>query len=271
MSHCGLGQSACNPVLDTIAKFRPAYRAHLEHEEFRPAFDLDRGAGLGAPDDRPRRRRGAFRLERRSMSKTFTWTEVRPIHRGANDHQAALAAGSLHPASVLPPGFQAARTCKLCIVKIDGRDRSPPARCAREGLESRSDIAELIDTRRELLQMLFVEGNHFCPSCEKSGNCQLQALAYDLAIARADHNHFFPDRPVDASHPEFCSTSTAASSAHSACARAATSMARISSRLSERGIDKHLVVNAEIGPPRRHRHHLGRSRGEHLSGRRHPA
>ena len=27
--------------------------------------------------------------------------------------------------------------------------------------------------------MLFVEGNHFCPSCEKSGDCKLQATAYD--------------------------------------------------------------------------------------------
>ena len=42
MSHCGLGHSACNPVLDTIAKFRPAYERRLEHDEFRPAFDLDR-------------------------------------------------------------------------------------------------------------------------------------------------------------------------------------------------------------------------------------
>ena len=61
MSHCGLGQSACNPVLDTIAKFRPAYERRLEHEEFRPAFDLDRALRAGAPDDRPRRRAGAFR------------------------------------------------------------------------------------------------------------------------------------------------------------------------------------------------------------------
>jgi [NiFe] hydrogenase diaphorase moiety large subunit len=42
MSHCGLGHSACNPVLDTVAKFRPAYERRLEHAEFRPAFDLDR-------------------------------------------------------------------------------------------------------------------------------------------------------------------------------------------------------------------------------------
>ena len=41
-SHCGLGHSACNPVLDTIAKFRPAYEQRLAHKEFVPAFDLDR-------------------------------------------------------------------------------------------------------------------------------------------------------------------------------------------------------------------------------------
>ena len=42
MSHCGLGHSACNPVLDTIAKFRHAYEKRLQHKEFEPAFDLDR-------------------------------------------------------------------------------------------------------------------------------------------------------------------------------------------------------------------------------------
>ena len=40
-SHCGLGHSACNPVLDTIAKFRPAYDKRLAHKDFIPAFDLD--------------------------------------------------------------------------------------------------------------------------------------------------------------------------------------------------------------------------------------
>ena len=41
MSHCGLGHSACNPVLDTIARFRPAYDARLLHCDYVPAFDLD--------------------------------------------------------------------------------------------------------------------------------------------------------------------------------------------------------------------------------------
>ena len=42
MSHCGLGHTACNPVLDTIAKFRPAYDRRMLQKDFAPAFDLDR-------------------------------------------------------------------------------------------------------------------------------------------------------------------------------------------------------------------------------------
>jgi len=41
LSHCGLGHSACNPVLETIVKFRPAYEKRLLHRDFVPAFDLD--------------------------------------------------------------------------------------------------------------------------------------------------------------------------------------------------------------------------------------
>lgn len=40
-THCGLGASACNPLRDTIAKFRPAYEQHLQSLQFEPAFDLD--------------------------------------------------------------------------------------------------------------------------------------------------------------------------------------------------------------------------------------
>ncbi len=40
-SHCGLGRTACNPVLHTLKHFRPAYENRLKLLEFKPAFDLD--------------------------------------------------------------------------------------------------------------------------------------------------------------------------------------------------------------------------------------
>ncbi len=40
-AHCGLGHTACNPILDTMKRFRPAYERKLRSLDFTPAFDLD--------------------------------------------------------------------------------------------------------------------------------------------------------------------------------------------------------------------------------------
>lgn len=40
-SHCGLGMSACNPIVDTLTKFRSAYEKRLKSQNFEPYFDLD--------------------------------------------------------------------------------------------------------------------------------------------------------------------------------------------------------------------------------------
>jgi [NiFe] hydrogenase diaphorase moiety large subunit len=40
-SHCGLGHTAPNPLLDTLEKFRPAYERRLMSLDFEPTFDLD--------------------------------------------------------------------------------------------------------------------------------------------------------------------------------------------------------------------------------------
>ena len=54
-THCGLGASACNPLRDTILKFRPAYERHLKSLHFVPGFDLDAelsiARGLTGRDD----------------------------------------------------------------------------------------------------------------------------------------------------------------------------------------------------------------------------
>ena len=41
MSHCGLGHSAANPVLDTLKKFPGTFERKLKALAFEPAFDLD--------------------------------------------------------------------------------------------------------------------------------------------------------------------------------------------------------------------------------------
>jgi len=40
-SHCGLGTTAANPMLDTLGKFPQIYEQRLKHSSYEPAFDLD--------------------------------------------------------------------------------------------------------------------------------------------------------------------------------------------------------------------------------------
>jgi [NiFe] hydrogenase diaphorase moiety small subunit len=65
-----------------------------------------------------------------------------------------------------------------------------------------NDTEALQDHRRTLVEMMFVEGNHFCMFCEKSGNCELQALAYRLQVVAPTFPFLFPRREVDATHPD---------------------------------------------------------------------
>ncbi|MEW6433460.1 MAG: NAD(P)H-dependent oxidoreductase subunit E [Myxococcota bacterium] len=40
-SHCGLGHTAANPVLDTLEQFRPSYQRRIRSFDVLPSFDLD--------------------------------------------------------------------------------------------------------------------------------------------------------------------------------------------------------------------------------------
>jgi len=170
-----------------------------------------------------------------------------PFEEGQTILEAARAAGHYIPHLCWHPDFPPHGSCKLCIVKAAGKHVSSCAMPAKAGWEVESDTPEINAERRTMLQMLFVEGNHFCPSCEKSGNCQLQALAYDLEMSTPRFSHFYPARPVDASHPDtlldfnrciYCEL----------CVRASRDIdGKSVFALTGRGIDKKLVVNAESG------------------------
>jgi [NiFe] hydrogenase diaphorase moiety small subunit len=116
--------------------------------------------------------------------------------------QAARAGDRYIPHLCWHPDFSAHGSCRLCIVRADGRLVTACTTPASPGMVVENRTPELDERRRTLLQLLFVEGNHFCPSCEKSGNCVLQASAYELGMLGPHFDQFFPDRPLDASHPE---------------------------------------------------------------------
>ena len=137
------------------------------------------------------------------MTKTFTLDgKTIPFEEGETIMEAASAAGVYIPHLCHHPEFKPHGSCKLCTVSIGGRLGAACTNRAAEGMAVESETAALNADRLALTQMLFVEGNHVCPSCEKSGNCQLQAVAYHLGMLTPHFPHFYPARDVDASHPD---------------------------------------------------------------------
>ena len=161
--------------------------------------------------------------------------------------QAALAAGRYVPHLCYHPEFKPHGSCKVCTLRVDGRWVTSCTLPAQAGMRVESRSEDIDEKRRTLVQMLFVEGNHFCPSCEKSGNCRLQAVAYDVGMLTPRFDHLYPDRPVDASHPDILLDFNRCILCE-LCVRASSEVdGKGVFALSGRGIGKHLIVNSESG------------------------
>lgn len=88
-------------------------------------------------------------------------------------------------------------SCRTCTCKINGKYGPACTEKVAEGLTVDVNTTELVDTRKALVEMMFAEGNHICPSCEKSGNCDLQHMGYELGVSSTRFPHLFKDRIID--------------------------------------------------------------------------
>ena len=138
-----------------------------------------------------------------SSEKTFKLDgKSIPFQDGDTVMDAALRAGEYIPHLCHNPEFTPHGSCRVCVVDVNGRHVSACTLPAAEGMAVDNSSELIMDQRRNILQMLFVEGNHVCPGCEKSGACQLQAVAYYTRMLSPHYTHFFPRRALDASHPD---------------------------------------------------------------------
>ena len=183
------------------------------------------------------------------MSKNTLTIDGKPVSFKDGDTimEAAIRAGIYIPHLCHNPELIPQGNCRLCEVKINGRNSSACTFPAAEGQTVLNNTKELNDNRRTIIQMLFVEGNHLCPGCEKSGNCKLQAIAYSLNMLDNRFPLFYPKREIDSSHPDilldrnrciFCEM----------CVRASHEVdGKDVFAISGRGMNNHLIVNSPSG------------------------
>mgnify|MGYP006297145921 FL=1 len=116
--------------------------------------------------------------------------------------QAADAAGIYIPRLCAHRELKPWGACRVCTVLVNGRPQSACTQPVAQGAVVENDTPKLLEIRKDIIDMLFVEGNHWCMYCEASGNCELQALAYRFGITAPRFPFQFPDRQIDMSHPD---------------------------------------------------------------------
>ena len=183
-----------------------------------------------------------------SLSKVITIDgKSIPFTDGQTIMDAALAAGVYILHLCHNPQFKPHGSCKLCTVNVDDRKMTACTMLATEGMVIENNTQELNSDRKALVQMLFVEGNHICPACETSGNCQLQAAAYYLSMMNPNFTQFYQSHEVDASHPDIFLDLNRCILCE-LCVRASREVdGKNVFGISGRGIGTRLVVNAASG------------------------
>ena len=89
--------------------------------------------------------------------------------------------------------------CRMCVVDIEGERRINPS-CtypARDGLVVHTKTEKLEKYRRLILELMFTEKNHYCMYCEKSGDCELQAMGYRYQMDNVRYPYTTPATTVD--------------------------------------------------------------------------
>jgi [NiFe] hydrogenase diaphorase moiety small subunit len=161
--------------------------------------------------------------------------------------QAADDADIYIPRLCWHPEVQAHGSCRVCTVIVNGKPQTACTQPATEGMIVENDTPELKEHRRNLVDMMFVEGNHMCMFCERSGNCELQAMSYRLGILAPKYPYFFPDKKVDCSHKDIWLDLSRCI----LCGRCVNASKDIDGKsvfgFAGRGIDKKITVNSDKG------------------------
>ena len=72
--------------------------------------------------------------------------------------------------------------CRVCVVEIKGIERLVTScnNTVKEGMEIYTNSPKVRDARRINIKLILSQHNCFCPTCVRSGNCQLQKVANEV-------------------------------------------------------------------------------------------
>jgi predicted molibdopterin-dependent oxidoreductase YjgC len=107
------------------------------------------------------------------------------VPSGSTILDAAQAAGVRIPTLCHDNKLHPFGGCRICLVEVEGASRAFVPSCAalvKDGMVVRTSSPAIIEARRMVLELLLIKHPLECPSCDKSGECQLQDLVHEYGL-----------------------------------------------------------------------------------------
>lgn len=91
--------------------------------------------------------------------------------------------------------------CGICLVRVKNSPKLPRACCTPidNGMDITTHDSEIVDIRRNVLELILSNHPNECLTCLRSGECELQTLAADFGIRQESIRRYVRDVPMDKS------------------------------------------------------------------------
>ncbi len=129
----------------------------------------------------------------------------RPVEvpEGSTILHAARQVGIRIPTLCHVEGLQAIGACRVCVVEVEGA-RNLAASCSMPvtaGMKVFTNTRRVREARRAVVELLLSEHNGDCQTCDRSEDCELQALAAELGIREIAYAGERTRKRIDSSTP----------------------------------------------------------------------
>jgi predicted molibdopterin-dependent oxidoreductase YjgC len=117
--------------------------------------------------------------------------------------EAAEGAGIKIPTLCHHPALEPIGACRVCLVEV-ARQRTLQPACTFKvtgGMEIWTDSPKVIEARRFVLELLLSDHPLDCMTCERTGSCELQDLAYQYGIKQTRYPGVQHEYVIDQSNP----------------------------------------------------------------------
>jgi predicted molibdopterin-dependent oxidoreductase YjgC len=100
-------------------------------------------------------------------------------------------------------GLIPASVCRICIVEVEGAPTLMTAcsQLVRPGMKIKTRSDQVLEARRMVLELILSGHPLDCMTCEKTGDCQLQDLAYSMGVSGSPFAGEPHRYPLDLSNP----------------------------------------------------------------------